>query len=275
MNTSAQKKLAAVMQARGARAVAASVGLGEKALRAIRDGSSTPREATRQRFEAIGIEPQDWTETPDELDLDEIEATAPSGDADASLLQRLTSFYRDTSRAITDRARAASIALRLCKALPSGPTAEAQVRFLSFVGELEAADPSLSDVCERHEAAVMAPASNPAAEILDWARTEAGRPDTPDRAVTTLNALEARAAAVLAATASTVDPIHALTVDLVKQCSPITPEVRAAFERYGIESRPLAPKRFNVNWPGYHALCTQNGWRPRESNDPTWERFGR
>lgn len=270
MTTIAQQELKRLIAVRGERAVAHAVGLSERRLRDVADGAATPRASTRKRMaEALQIALEAWTAEPESpaTILDALDRAAPANDEAPGLIERLTTLRLDREVSWSDRVRAASIALRLAGTLPPTPSWEARYRFSAFVTELMAADELLADTTESHEEAAMAVPTSPADEILAWAQSEAARPDTPKRAVVMLAALEVRARkAAQSASDGAPNLLLALATDVIKRHGPISPEVAAVFERYGIESRPLAPAWLNPNYPLYRRECAERGWRPRDAN---------
>lgn len=263
--TPAQKKLDDILKRTGGGELAADKsGVSVRTLRDLRNGAQA-RARTIVALARIGISPSDWHAAP-ALDLDALEADELPADA-SDLLPRLQALYADPELAITERIRAASIALTLARRMPAGPALR---RLEDFTRDLCKVDPTLRGLCQRHIRAATEVPENPATDVLAWARGVARDRDTPDRAVTLAHALEARAQRVVSEMARPADDgLGALASEIVKLRKPVSDELAAVLEKYGQEPRPFAPGVFNVTGQGYAALCAKNGWRPRVTN-PAW-----
>jgi len=271
--TIAAKKLDELLrQVGGGKVAATKTGVPIRTLRDLRRGAQ-PRARTIAALAQIGITPADWNASespapalPPALDLAALESgELPSDDA-SDLLERLEALYSDHARAISERIRAASIALSLARRMPARASIEP---LEDLARDVCLVDPTLRGLCDRRLDDARETPENPVTRILAWAHDVARRPDTADRAVTLAHALEARAQKVSADLGRTGDSgVDALASAVVKIRTPMSAELVAVFAKHGQEPRPLAPGLYSVTGHGYAALCAKNGWRPRTVNPP-------
>lgn len=187
----AQRKLGKHMADQGARAVAADVKVSEVTLRSHRDGKTVPTARARERYRAIGIEPDDWTTeitavVPIVPTVSPVPPVVQDDAPSATLLATLAEVDRALLGAMRPRDRLAFLRTKLAIAKALGRDREA---FLSWYP---------ADVAELRESVhtALADASPSATALIDEALAAeadelATRPDPYQLLVELLESIEA------------------------------------------------------------------------------------